>query len=174
MVDFTNKEKWNSERLSAYHSTLIQRKIESQERLQSIKSENAEHLELQNKIKQIEHILENISKELYVRFELGEESKPAEGMFSAFGYHVGETKGLKQASRQAILREIFECKKLPLVGGLSYVDEFGEAKSKKRYNKMYRCLNGFMSKAASERAFYEWKDDKEFMEDYFKKDIVDT
>ena len=69
--------------------------------------------------------------------------RPAEGMLSFYGYHVGSTLGRSEDFRREVLSKIFHEKNLPLVGSLSYVEEWGASSSKKRLNKINNCLLGF-------------------------------
>lgn len=154
MPDLT---KFNSDRLCSYHEKLIERLIE--------KPELANEIEKRRK---------EIIAELERRSKLDDFVRPAEGMLSFYGYHVGSTLGRSEDFRREVLSKIFHEKNLPLVGSLSYVEEWGASSSKKRLNKINNCLLGFLNSKYPgymdmTRAFREWHADLKWIEDNLKE-----
>ena len=95
-------------------------------------------------------------------------------MLSFYGYHVGSTLGRSEDFRREVLSKIFHEKNLPLVGSLSYVEEWGASSSKKRLNKINNCLLGFLNSKYPgymdmTRAFREWHADLKWIEDNLKE-----
>ena len=148
MPDFST---WNSERLCSYHEKLIERLIEHPDRSEEIEKRRLEILvELENRASNLEFV------------------RPAQGLLSFYGYRVGTTDGRTESFRRQTLAKIYFEKKLPLIGSLAYVEEWGEPKSTQRLQKMKNCLVGFLNGnypgyLNMETAFKQWQSDLEWL-----------
>lgn len=92
---------------------------------------------------------------------------PDKGMPSVFGYHVGETEGMKEDFRIDILKSIIEGP-LPTIASLSYMSEWGEDGSKERFRKLRNILWAYRMKSNSNhvRAREEWTSDIEWLDNH--------
>jgi hypothetical protein len=94
-------------------------------------------------------------------------STPNIGMLKTLGYAVGQ-EGVKTKIRQIILGHVM-AGQLPVVGSPAYTLEWGTPSSNKRYYKLYRTLQSFVSGAIArsdremEKAIIEWSEDLEFI-----------
>ena len=98
----------------------------------------------------------------------------ADGVLSAFGYHVGNFGITDAGQRQKLLALIFEAD-LPPVLSPEYILEWGQPSSKQRLRKLSRVLRGLVSskskqvpnKKSLKRAVDHWKDDLSFLAQRF-------
>jgi hypothetical protein len=94
-----------------------------------------------------------------------------EGVLSSLGYHVGATAGLPPASRQIVLRRVFDmpATQLPVGQDQGYRAEWGDRCSEKRLSKMMRCLESFISLHLGRgvqyrRSISEWREDLQWLD----------
>jgi len=66
---------------------------------------------------------------------------PEIGLLKVMGYKVG-IEGLKESARRRILKDVLKGH-LPLVDSVAYMNEWGDPRSEKRFNKTKNCLLGF-------------------------------
>ena len=102
-----------------------------------------------------------------IRLETGGDSSgpPAEGIMSIMGYRVGDTQGIRKKYRIKIMIDVLT-KPLPFVDSPSYMQEWGEPETKKRYNKLKNFLIGEINNPLQRnnyRAISEWKEDLEWL-----------
>ena len=148
MKDFSE---YDSERLCSYHEKLIDRGHQLPERIIEIEQRRSEILiELEKRAKKNEFV------------------RPQQGLLSFYGYRVGSAQGKKENSRRATLKKIFYEEKLPIIGSLAYVKEWGNPCSNERLKKMKNCLTGFINAdypkyLNMERAFKEWQSDLDWL-----------
>jgi hypothetical protein len=89
-------------------------------------------------------------------------------MLATLGYHVGNTEGERTPIRRLILKNLLE-RQLPMVESPIYTDEWGTAKSPKRYWKLVRFLESQISNPRNnnapnmEKAMIEWSEDLEWV-----------
>ena len=120
------------------------------------------------KISEIEELIILIRNEWNLRLKEGGKSSgtPAEGIMSTMGYRVGDTKGIKQEYRYRIIKDVLNSP-LPYVDSPSYMKEWGEKSSDKRYNKLKRFLSGEINSPLQKnnyRAISEWTSDLDWLE----------
>lgn len=91
---------------------------------------------------------------------------PEQGVLSRVGYRVGNN-GISQKLRQQRLDYVMS-DILPAVGSPAYMAEWGEPGSLKRYKKLHRVLQVFISSANTlgnmDKAQKEWEEDLEYLE----------
>ncbi len=97
---------------------------------------------------------------------------PQVGMLKFLGYSVG-VNGEMKATRQSILRDLFQMPQLPKVDNQSYVDAWGSAESSARLKKMAHSIAAFC-RAARRRdedalsvAIDEWEEDLAWLKTTF-------
>ncbi|MDP6625239.1 MAG: hypothetical protein QGG87_02140 [Nitrospinota bacterium] len=99
---------------------------------------------------------------------------PKKGMLATFGYHVGETEGVKKKYRQEILNQIMTLD-LPIVQSPAYTAEWHEKNSCSRLKKISNSLSAFIYDAQHgykanlnfDMAVMDWSDDLDFMKENF-------
>ena len=80
---------------------------------------------------------------------------------STMGYRVGDTQGIRKEYRRNIMIDVLT-KPLPFVESPSYMHEWGEERSIKRYNKLKNFLSGEINSPLQRnnyRAISEWEED---------------
>lgn len=98
---------------------------------------------------------------------------PNIGMLKSMGYAVGES-GEKTPIRRFILDKIMTAN-LPIVGSPAYTFEWGDKDSTKRYKKLHRTIQSFISGAITrnqpnwEKAIIEWQEDLDFIEEEYRQ-----
>ena len=102
-----------------------------------------------------------------IRLERGGDSSgaPAEGIMSTMGYRVGDNQGIRKEYRINIMIDVLT-EPLPFVESPSYMQEWGEPRTKKRYNKLKNFLIGEINNPLqrnNHRAISEWKEDLEWL-----------
>ena len=97
-------------------------------------------------------------------------TRPTKGMMARLGYHVGEGQGLTLQGRREIV-DLVMTERLPFFHSPMYVKEWGEPKTKERYEKLERFFQGMLGGAYSgdvDRALDEWGKDLEYLEQTYK------
>ena len=121
-------------------------------------------------------MLNLIREEWITRLEKGGDSSgaPAEGVMSTMGYRVGDHQGIRKEYRINIMIDVLT-KPLLFVDSPSYMQEWGEPRTIKRYNKLKNFLKGEINSPLqrnNHRAISEWKEDLKWLEnngkDYVK------
>ena len=96
----------------------------------------------------------------------------ADGVLSAFGYHVGDYGVTDKVTRRAILATVMESP-IPPINDPYYVAEWGAPRSKRRARKLIRTLHGLIANAskkggkhrqALKRAIGDWSDDLAYLQ----------
>jgi hypothetical protein len=99
-----------------------------------------------------------------------------EGMLKFLGYQVGETAGLAEGVRQAVLASIFGGDLPPIISA-DYMQEWGSPGSAARLEKMANSLAAFIRNARRNRganmttAIRHWEADLEFLFESYYRDM---
>lgn len=142
---------WDSERLSkAYIKWIIRSQAE----------ENEVKVDKYNE--QINAVLAEWSN----RPNLGKKGsdRPELGLLKTMGYRVG-VEGLHTKARRRILKDVIRGP-LPLVGNVSYMNEWGSDSSLQRLYKLENCLSGFMNGGQHSnhfQALQDWEEDLDWL-----------
>ena len=96
-------------------------------------------------------------------------ARPKQGMLDFLGYNVGH-KG-EPTKRRRYLIDFVISEELPLVQSPAYTLEWGDKKSRKRYKKLHRVLQGLITNFSNrkedfdyDKAIIEWKEDLDYLE----------
>lgn len=94
--------------------------------------------------------------------------RPEQGLLGALGYHVGQSHGAATEMRRLILKFVLEGE-LPMIHSASYMLEWGEPNSSKRFEKLVRVLENLIEgnrrKPNSKLAVKQWSEDLEWLRD---------
>ena len=99
---------------------------------------------------------------------------PQVGMLKHFGYTVGKTSGLPTENRRKILAEVFVAKQLPELEYEGYREEWGEANSPQRLQKMAESIAAFVRSQKkrhipAREAIEDWESDLSYLfEAYYR------
>ena len=137
---------------------------------------NAVRLISNDKFPDAEEVVKGIGDEWGKRLAQAKEGRykattPDIGMLKSLGYSVGES-GVRTQKRRIILDTVIT-ENLPIIGSPAYTLEWGEKNSRKRYKKLHRTIQAFISGAVTqnrsnmEKAVIEWKEDLEYVENKF-------
>jgi|TARA_B100001093_G_C26788069_1_gene997625 hypothetical protein len=88
------------------------------------------------------------------------------GLMAEMGYHVGDTKGVKQKYRRLIIEDVIKGP-IPLVGNKRYMSWWGNDKSERRLQAAKDFLRDKIYSPQHKnhyRAVSEWKEDLHWLE----------
>jgi hypothetical protein len=137
-----------------------------------------DHLEKGHKIDQALDLLNQIECEWKKRLEnylMGDEkaTRPDQGMLKTIGYRVGND-GIIYTKRRLILDRIINGV-LPFCGSPSYMAEWGNPKTKKRFRKLRDVLNQLIFKnkkfSDMEVAVSDWVEDLKYIKGRWHAEI---
>ena len=127
-------------------------------------------------------VIEEVTKEMKRRNALIKEgeakaTRPTIGLLRTLGYKVGK-EGKKKEVRRAVLDYIYNAEILPIVFSLSYMEEWGAQRSKKRYDMIISQISFFIYKNEGltkykdlVEAINDWENDRDwFKEKYGQND----
>lgn len=129
-----------------------------------------EHLDKGKKVSEARSILQQIEDEWKIRlvdYLLGDKksTRPEQGMLKTIGYKVGND-GLTYTKRRLILDRLI-LGELPFCGSPSYMAEWGNPRTKKRYRKLRDVLSQLIFKnkrfQEMEVATGDWDDDLKYV-----------
>ena len=121
------------------------------------------------KVEDLKFVIKLIQKEWAQRLDQDNQEfllHPEIGLLKVMGYTVG-SEGLKESARRRILRDVLR-EHLPLVGSPGYMNEWGDPRSEKRFNKTKNCLLGFLNDPMRKNlnvALKDWQADLDWLVD---------
>src|SRR5690606_40057528 len=98
-----------------------------------------------------------------------------QGLLSASGYHVGQTRGLTESERREILNFIFFKDTLNEIDNEGYKEQWGEPKTSDRLKKLADVVatlanNALRKRGDYSKAIWDWHSDLQ----YLKKSFYDN
>ena len=92
-------------------------------------------------------------------------TRPTKGMMSRLGYRVGEAGGITESARRKIL-DFVMTERLPFFHSPMYVREWGEPRTKERFQKLIHFFEGMLNGRYTgdvDRAMDEWSQDLDYV-----------
>ncbi len=124
-------------------------------------------------VEDAQRMIADIQREWQRRRDRGDATlnydRPEQGVLAALGYHVGHSQGQSSGTRRLILKHVLEGG-LPMIHSATYMNEWGEPNSLKRFEKLVQFLGnmieGNQMRPNSKLAVRQWREDLEWVQNY--------